>query len=180
MKELRVVVVGTSGSGKTTMAGRIANAAGVPLVELDVLNWGPGWYDRSRQEPEAFVAAVDAATSGPGWAVSGGYSLVRRMIWGRATRVLWLDYPRSLVMRQVIGRSFWRAATGSDVFPGCKESFGRWFSAEHPIRWAWATHARRRSTFEALTAEPDFAHLIVHRVRNRAQADAAVKAMVGS
>jgi adenylate kinase family enzyme len=179
MSGLRAVVVGTSGSGKTTAAGRIAKAAGIPQVELDQLNWGPGWYDRSKEEPQAFITSVDAATSGEAWVAAGGYSLVRPMIWSRASHVLWLDYPRSLVMRQVIGRSLWRAFSGGDVFPGCKENITRLFSAEHPIRWAWNTHARRRATFEATTADPAYAHLTVFRVRSRAEGDAAIRAMAG-
>jgi adenylate kinase family enzyme len=39
----RLVVVGTSGSGKTTMAAHLARALGVVHVELDALQHGPDW-----------------------------------------------------------------------------------------------------------------------------------------
>jgi len=41
----RINVVGTSGSGKTTVARRAAEALGVPFVELDALHWEPGWQE---------------------------------------------------------------------------------------------------------------------------------------
>ncbi len=61
---MRVAVVGTSGSGKATFATRLAALAGLRSIELDVLNWGPGWFDRSKQTPDAFVQSVDDATRG--------------------------------------------------------------------------------------------------------------------
>ena len=39
----RIVVVGTTGSGKTTLARSISERLAVPHVELDALFWGPNW-----------------------------------------------------------------------------------------------------------------------------------------
>jgi len=55
----RVLVVGISGSGKTTVAGSLAARVRVPLVELDALQHGAGWTARP-----TFVKDVDAATRG--------------------------------------------------------------------------------------------------------------------
>jgi adenylate kinase family enzyme len=52
----RIVVVGTTGSGKTTMAGQLAGRLGYPHVEQDALNWGPDWTMRPNEE---FLALVD-------------------------------------------------------------------------------------------------------------------------
>lgn len=171
---MRVVVVGTSGSGKSTFARRLAQARGVPFHELDLINWRPGWVSRSEVEPAAFIADVDAATALPAWTITGGYSKVRPLIWSRATHLVWLDLPRWLVMRQVIARSFQRAASGADVFPGCKEDWGRLLTAEHPIRWAWDTYHRRRAQFATMLADPSYAHLEVIRPTSRADVETAL------
>ncbi|MFN8732438.1 MAG: AAA family ATPase [Hyphomonadaceae bacterium] len=68
---LRVLVIGTSGSGKSTFAERLAREAGIAHLELDQMNWRPGWYDRSTEEPEAFLADVAAATSASEWVLAG-------------------------------------------------------------------------------------------------------------
>ena len=172
---MRVAVVGTSGSGKSTFARRLAQARGVPFHELDLINWRPGWFSRSEQEPEAFIADVDAATALPEWTMAGGYSKVRPLIWSRATHLVWLDLPRWLVMQQVVWRSLQRAASGGDVFPGCREDWPRLISAEHPIRWAWDTYHRRKRQFSEMLAEPAYGHLEVIRPTNRAEAEAALR-----
>ena len=41
----RVIVIGTSGSGKTTMAKRLAERLAAPHIELDGLHWGPNWTE---------------------------------------------------------------------------------------------------------------------------------------
>lgn len=167
---MRVMVVGISGVGKSTFAARLAEAAGLQIVELDLLNWGPGWYSRTAEEPEAFMQSVDQATLGEDWIVAGGYSKVWPIVWTRAQHLVWLDLPRMAVMKQVIWRSVMRAASGKDVFPGCSEGFDRLFRADHPIRWAWDNHGRRRESIARAVADPAYAHLKVHRCRSRKDA----------
>lgn len=60
---LRVLVIGTSGAGKSTFAQALAARTGIAWHELDLINWRPGWYNRHTREPEAFLADVDAATA---------------------------------------------------------------------------------------------------------------------
>ena len=73
----RIVVVGTTGSGKTTMAGRLSSRLGIPHTELDALNWGPNWQTRPQEE---FRTAVDEATRGEAWVVDGNYSRAREIV----------------------------------------------------------------------------------------------------
>jgi adenylate kinase family enzyme len=168
---MRVAVVGTSGSGKSTFAAALAKARDVPFIELDLINWRPGWYDRSQIEPEAFKNDVATALAQPSWVLAGNYSLVRDAVWKAATHVVWLDLTKPLVMAQVIARSLQRAASGRDVFPGCKENWRRLLDAEHPIRWAWDTYERRKAFYGARMIDPVFDHVTRLQAQNRRQAD---------
>jgi adenylate kinase family enzyme len=168
------MVVGISGAGKSTFAACLAQAAGLRIVELDLLNWQPGWYNLSVEAPDAFLAAVEQATRGDDWVAAGGYSISWPIIWPRAEHVVWLDLPRMQVMRQVIPRSLQRALSGVDVFPGCREGPLRLLRADHPIRWAWNNHRGRREKIARTIADPAYAHLTVHQCRSRADAEATL------
>ena len=62
---MRIVVVGTSGAGKTTPARRIAALLGLPQIELDAINWQSGWCDLTRHDPAELVRRVDEARRSP-------------------------------------------------------------------------------------------------------------------
>jgi adenylate kinase family enzyme len=141
-----MVFVGTSGSGKTTLARQVARRLGLPHVELDAIRHQANWVE---MPDDLFRQRVADIVAGDEWVIDGNYGIVRDLTFGRATQVVWLDLPRSTVMRQVIWRSFCRAALGQELWNGNREPFTAWLRADHPIRWAWSTHARRRAEFEA-------------------------------
>ncbi|MBP6547175.1 MAG: hypothetical protein KA220_10690, partial [Phenylobacterium sp.] len=105
---MRIAVVGSSGSGKSTLAKRLSAVLNLPAIELDAINWRPGWKALSTDDPAAFKAEVTATISADDWITDGNYSLVLPVILARATHVVWLDYERPIIMWRVITRSFQR------------------------------------------------------------------------
>ena len=83
LAEMRVVVVGTSGAGKTTFADALAAALQLQHTELDQLHWGPGW---TPAPTEQFVRATAQAAAGQRWVMDGNYSVVRDMTTALAAR----------------------------------------------------------------------------------------------
>jgi len=176
---MRIAVVGTSGSGKSTFARALGAALGLPVVELDAINWQAGWRDLNANDPEEFAARVAAAIAAEAWVTDGNYSKVLPAILRRATDVVWLDLPKAAVMRRVIGRSVARAWTGEELWPGTgnRESWRRWLDKDHPIRWAWDTFERRRARYEEAFADARLAHLTVHRPRTPGEAAALIEGL---
>jgi len=171
----RIAVIGQSGSGKSTLARSLSARLGAPHVELDALNWGPGWSALSVEDPDRWGRVISDAVAGDDWITDGNYSSgALPVILPRATDVVWLDLSRPVILGRVLRRSFVRALTGEELWPGTgnRESFRRWLQPDHPIRWTWDTHhaanARRAEMFEA----PDPAHLRWHRLRSPAEARA--------
>ena len=72
---MRIVVIGSSGSGKSTLAQRLSEALDLQRIELDALNWGPGWLNRAVDDPDEFTRRIDAAIGGDRWVTDGNYRL---------------------------------------------------------------------------------------------------------
>jgi adenylate kinase family enzyme len=174
---VRIVVVGSSGSGKTTMARALSRALGVPHVELDGLNWQPGWRDLARHDPDEFFRRVAEAAAGEAWVMDGNYTKAKAAHWSRATAFVWMDPPRATVMRQVIWRSVTRAVTKRELWPGSgnKELFRKWLGKEHPIRWAWDNYALVRDRYADWFADGTYEGRPVHRVAGAGEAKRLVR-----
>lgn len=162
---LRIIVIGTTGSGKTTFAKALSRRLGVPHGEQDAWNHEAGWQMAS---PERFRARVDAFTSGPAWVMDGNYSKARDIGWARADTLVWLDYPLPVVMWRAVSRSLRRVMTREELWNGNRESWRNLLSPEAPIRWAWTTHRRRRQETPGLAAQ--YPNLKLVRLRSPEEA----------
>jgi adenylate kinase family enzyme len=162
---MRIVVVGTSGAGKTTLARRIAAQLKLPHIELDAINWQPEWRDLTRHDPEEFVHRVAKAIEAESWVVDGNYGPVRDRVWRRATHLVWLDYERAVIMARVISRSLFRALLRTELWAGNRERWRHLLHPSHSIRWAWSTWHRRRCETTERLAQNDYAHLVVLQLR---------------
>jgi adenylate kinase family enzyme len=161
----RVLVVGSSGAGKSALARSLSARLRMPLVELDAIHHGPGWLSRP-----TFAEDVEAITEGTAWIVDGNYSAVRDLLWSRADTVVWLDLSRWLVEWRVIRRSLTRWITRTELWNGNREpSPLGWLDVEHPVRWSWTKHNEYRAQYASRFADPAWAHLL--RVRLQTPAD---------
>ncbi len=163
----RVLVVGSSGAGKTTMARALAGRLGLPHTELDSLWHGPGWVPR----PE-FTADVESMLAGGRWVTEYQYRVVKDRLLAQAQAVVWLDHPLPLVAARLLRRSVVRAVTRQAYWNGNRESFAMWFRASHPLRIVLSREfsAKRRRT-EAELADAARRGVVVVRLRGAAAAD---------
>jgi adenylate kinase family enzyme len=171
---MRIVVVGTSGAGKTTLARRIAALLKLPHIELDAINWQSGWRDLTRHDPEEFVRRVNEAIEAKAWVVDGNYGPVRDRVWQRATHLVWLDYERSAIMARVIFRTLFRLVLRTELWAGNRERLRHLLRPSHPIRWAWTTWERRRRETAERLGQREFAHLVVLRMHRSSEAKWAI------
>jgi adenylate kinase family enzyme len=177
----RISVMGNSGSGKSTLARQLSAALGIPHLELDGVFHQPGWQPLPTGEFRARVAAFIAADA---WVVDGNYrSALGGIVARRADTVIFLDLPRHLVMRQVIGRTLRRMATREELWNGNRERWSnllRLDPQESIIRWAWTQYSGYQEKFRAATADPELAHVEFIRLTSRAEvADLVARAGAG-
>ncbi len=160
----RIIVVGTTGSGKTTLARQLAERRALPHVELDALHWGPNWTEAPT---EVFRERVGAAFSRDGWVTDGNYHAVRDLVWGRGDTLIWLDYSLPLILWRLFKRGIWRSATRTELWNGNRETFrGQFLSRDSLFVWALKSYQRRRREYPELFARPEYAHLAVIHLRS--------------
>jgi adenylate kinase family enzyme len=143
----RVVVFGTTGSGKSWLANRLAEREGLRVIELDALFWGRGWQPAP---DDLFRHRVERETRDGGWIVVGNYSQVRDLTWHPADTLIWFDLPLRVVLWRLFWRTMRRAATREELWgTGNRETFANAFlSRQSILLWALKTHSRNRRRFE--------------------------------
>lgn len=166
----RIVVVGSSGSGKTTTAESIAQKLGILHVELDALNWGPNWQE---VETATFRERVSQALSGPSWVVDGNYAKVRDITWTRADTLVWLDLPLGLVLKRLLSRTYRRWISRQELWSGNRETLkGAFFSKDSLLLWMLKSRKKHRRDYPRLVKTPEYEHLKVIHLTREGQMDA--------
>jgi adenylate kinase family enzyme len=124
----RILVIGSPGAGKSTLASGLAERLGLPLIHLDREYFGPGWTTPTKPEWRERVKVLAAR---PAWVMDGNYASTFDIRVPRATAIVWLDLPRW----RCLGGVLWRVTKNygrirPDLGPGCSERFDWSF-----IRW---------------------------------------------
>jgi adenylate kinase family enzyme len=164
----RVLVIGTSGSGKSYVARAIAERLGLTYIENDAIIWRPNWQPTPRADR---VIEYDRATAGDRWVIDGnlaGTDDEDRLVMARCDTIVWLDLPRREVWVAITRRTLRRAWTREPLFHGNVERWAQVFSKDSMILWSIQTFGRRRRAYTALFERIDKMRI---RLRSRAQVD---------
>ena len=169
----RVVVVGNSGSGKSTTGAALAAIFGVPWVELDALHWAPGWVE---VDDATMSERLRAETTAERFVVSGNYFQVTwPELWPHLDAVLWLDLPLTVILIRLV-RRIWQRWRSQELLWGTNRErllpqFKIWDKESSLLTWAVTSHAPRRRRLAAVATDPRWAHLRVLRLRSAAEVD---------
>ncbi len=142
----RVVVFGTTGSGKSWLADRLAERTGLRVIELDALYWGRDWQPAP---VDLFRYRVENEVREGDWIVVGNYGQVRDLTWRAADTLVWLDLPLPLVMSRLVRRTLRRTMNREELWgTGNRETLGSaFFSRQSLLLWALKTHRKNRERF---------------------------------
>src|SRR4051812_46282904 len=97
----RIVLIGSSGAGKSVLAVKMGQIMGIPVVHLDQMAFQPGWI----QIPDAELdAKLSRALAKKAWVMDGNYRRTMERRIHHADTVVLLDFPRLLCIWRVLKR----------------------------------------------------------------------------
>ncbi len=139
----RILIIGSGGSGKTTLAQRLGEKTGIEVIHLDALYWKPNWVRTDNDDWDRTIAELIA---GDEWIMDGNYSRTMKMRMPAADTVIFLDLPRTICFWRIFKRVMrYHGRNRPDVAPGCNEKFDLEF-----LLWIWNYPNRTKPKVEAL------------------------------
>ncbi len=150
----RVWVVGSCGTGKTTVARRVAQALGTQSAHVDDYIWLPGWKLRERAE---MLKLVERRLAGDAWVMEGNLRAKAKRLWAiadRADLIVWLDLPFRVTFWRLVRRSFRRALFRQPCCNGNYETFRHAFwSSNSILLYAFQTRRLRSTMYPDLLSQ---------------------------
>lgn len=173
---MRVNIIGTSGSGKTTFGRQLAQALNIPFIEMDALFWGPDW---SFPEDEVLIARLSEALEGESWVLDGNYTRTTPVKWERVEVVIWLDYSFPRTLYQAVSRATRRLFSKEELWPGTgnRETLKMLFSKESIVLYTITSYGRKRKNIIKMMESPEFQTIHFHRLRSTAQSRSFLNAI---
>lgn len=162
----RIVIVGRTGSGKTTLARELAAALDVPHVELDSLYFGPNFVTAPLS---VLRERTSAAIAGEHWVTDGNKSAVRDLVWPRADTIIWLDYPFVVSVWRLGKRAMGRASKLQTQAAESGERKGlpsQLLAAAKGVLTALRSHMGQRREYPRMFAAPENQHIAIARLRS--------------
>ena len=142
----RILVIGSSGAGKSTFSRRLNEINGIEIIHLDKLFWKPNWIEPSKEE---WKETLEKAMSRKAWIMDGNYSGTLEMRLAACEAVIFLDMPRTVCVCRVIKRvALSYGKTRPDMAENCAEQFDWEF-----IKWVWDFKNRSKPKMERLLKE---------------------------
>ncbi|MGF7050704.1 adenylate kinase family enzyme [Paenibacillus sp. DS2015] len=133
----RVIVLGSAGSGKSTLTQKLSEILKLPVIHLDKYYWKPNWEPTSNEEWDEVVRGF---TMKEQWIIDGNYSRTLDIRIQRADLIIYLDMPTSLCIYRVLKRRLmYHKKSRPDMNEECPEKLDWEF-----FRWVWNYRKRSR------------------------------------
>lgn len=103
----KIMVVGTSCTGKSTLAAQIGERLQMTHFDLDELHWMPNW--ETRPAPELRQILFERVLPLSRWVLSGNYTTAGRdNIWRDVQTLIWLDLSLFTTLKRYVKRTYRR------------------------------------------------------------------------
>ena len=159
----RVMIIGCGGAGKSTLARKLGEKTGLPVVHLDQIYWSPGnWQHLEKEEFDSLLMTELEKTC---WILDGNFNRTMELRLAKCDTVIYLDFNRFTCIFGWLKRVITNWGTARpDMAPGC----GEWFDPEF-AKWLWNFNKQNRTRYLKFLAEQTDKKVYVFQ--NRRQVD---------
>ncbi|WP_058302598.1 DNA topology modulation protein [Gorillibacterium timonense] len=155
----RVLVLGCSGSGKSTFSVQLGERTDLPVIHLDSLYWKPGWIASQEKEWDEIINQLLLKDN---YILDGNYTKTIQKRLKEVDTVFYFDFSRYLCLYRVVKRRILNhGKTRRDMTEGCIEKIDFEF-----IKWIWNYKKRNRpKIIKTLEEVKDDKEIIIFRTR---------------
>ncbi len=165
----RILIIGSGGAGKSTLARRLGARLGLEVVHLDSLYWNPGWVETPK---DVWRKRVEDLLVRESWVIDGNYSGTLARRFEACDTAIFLDLPRTLCVWRALKRALiYRKRRRPDMAEGCRERLSMEF-----LRWIWDYPKRTRPKVLALLARASPAQKVI-RLKSPAEVEAFLRSL---
>jgi adenylate kinase family enzyme len=133
----RVLVIGSGGAGKSTLAVRLGEITGIEVIHLDKLYWRAGWVEPSKEE---WRETVEGLLNKETWILDGNFGGTMDLRFDACDTVILLDLPSIICIYRVLKRRLkFRNTNRPEMTKGCNEQLDIKF-----LNWIWNFPNRNR------------------------------------
>ena len=146
----KIIITGTTCTGKTTLGKKLSDHFSVPQIDLDEYYFLPNWKEK---EKPTFIKEVLLAIEGKEkWIVTGNFqSILKDTLWVEATTVIWLDYNLFVILRRYFTRTFRRVFFEEKCCGDNYETWRRTFSKDSLFWWIFKSYWKRKIRMKTWT-----------------------------
>ncbi len=156
----RIIIIGSCGAGKSTLAIKLSKKLGLPLVHLDKIKFVGNWQERSKEE---FDKLLLSELEKPRWIIDGNYNRTIPLRMQYCDTVVFLDFPRLVCLWGVVTRVIkYHGKTRPDMGGNCPERFDIEF-----LKFVWQFKTKHRNRYLEMLANANDKKVVI--LKNRRQ-----------